>query len=534
MITRTIRAENMLTALEVIKKELGPDALVVSVRQIMSGPSWQVWRKPLVEVVAVRLVEGEPPEQLRAVMNQHQVQSDENSVEMTVDALEHAVEKGETHFPILSQPDEPVSPENLLETQKTQSFFARRYQKPSEPATEDEDDLPFSVPQELKQKPQSLARMQAPVEASLKPLAQTPVQEQPKVQTQAEPEMLQPENQTQSQLQAPPQLAAAKPEQQPRRKRDVSKPVFERISTGIQKKGIGPESVDDYSERSYPPPYLGEGASRSELPATFDFPPMVLKTYQYLVRHGLDDGLVKHAARICMDTLSPHSIQEKASVWSCMQRQLQSSIRVEEENINTMSRVIFLVGTSGSGKTSTLAKLSVHLSANFGRKVGWVCADTVRIGSLAESRTYAETIGVPLQVAYTSEELQQAINSLLNEVEFILVDTPAYNPRSEQSVAELGELLTAYPRRCTWIVTPATAKESDLQNTLASVGPFKPRGLLVSKLDETNNFSAVFNIAWRSQLPFTYFTLGSRIVNDLMPARADLLVRAIFDERFTP
>jgi flagellar biosynthesis protein FlhF len=248
----------------------------------------------------------------------------------------------------------------------------------------------------------------------------------------------------------------------------------------------------------------------------------------------LDEAMLQKVTKTCAETLPPRAVQEKKRVWDFIQQQLESVIRVQKETISTMPRVIFITGTSGVGKTSSLAKLAVHLSANEGRKVGWICSDTVRIGALGEARTYTETIGIPLQVVYTADELQNAINVFLNEVEFILVDTPAYNPRKEQSIVELGEMLTAYPQRATWVVIPATAKENDLQNTLATIGPFKPRGLIVSKLDETNNFSAIYNIAWRSQIPLTYLTFGSRVINDLIPARSDLLVKAIFDERFMP
>jgi flagellar biosynthesis protein FlhF len=465
MITRTVRAENMLTALEVIKKELGPDALVVSVRQIMSGPSWQVWRKPLVEVVAVRLVEGEPAEQLKTAIAQHkQSSSKDDKPDAAVgkkvdDAQSQALDETFEALPS----DEPG---------KRPSIYAKRYQPVPVIAEEDQNevllpDKPGSLPDQV---------------------------------------VLQPGH------------------------KEISKPIFERINSNTPKKVIEPEEVEMAPLLDFPP--RGRGPMPTDIKAAIDLPPMVLKTYQYLLRHGLDDSLLQRAAQTCADTLPPRAVQDKKRVWDSMQQQLESVIRVQKETLSTMPRVIFLTGTSGVGKTSSIAKLAVHLSANEGRKVGWVCADTIRIGALGEARTYAETIGVPLQVVYTPDELQNAINLFLNEVEFILVDTPAFNPRNEQSIVELGEMLSAYPGRSTWVVIPATAKESDLQNTLATIGSFKPRGLLVSKLDETNNFSAAYNIAWRSQLPLTYFTFGSHVINDLIPARGDLMVKAIFDERF--
>ena len=476
MITRTIRAENMLTALEVIKKELGPDALVVSARQIMSGPSWQVWRKPLVEVVAVKMAEGEPTEQLKAAIAQRQFQVP-NGPDQPLESVQTMTQNASLDLPIA--PEMNVRP----------SVVARKYQLLETPPDSQEKEAPKTeIP--------GMDTSEPLVPSTAKVKAAAPVQEN--------------------------------------RKKEISKPIFERIVTGSATPGSG--AYEKEEPLGTPDSFRDAGPSRpaNAEASLLNLPPMVLKTYQYLLRHGLDEGLLKRVAFNCVDTLNPRAVQEKARVWENMEKQLAASIRSQDETIGMMSRVIFLTGTSGVGKTSALAKLAVHLSANHQRKVGWICADTVKIGAIAESRTYAETIGLPLQVVYTPQELQGAINEFLNEEEFILVDTAAYNPRNEQSVTELGEMLTAYPRRCTWVVLPATAKENDLQNALASVGPFKPRGLIISKLDETNNFSAVFNIAWRSQLPLVYFSYGSRVINDLMPARSEQLVRAAFDERFTP
>jgi flagellar biosynthesis protein FlhF len=195
-------------------------------------------------------------------------------------------------------------------------------------------------------------------------------------------------------------------------------------------------------------------------------------------------------------------------------------------------RVVFIIGTSGVGKTSAIAKMVVHFTVDLRQRVGWICADTVKIGAIAEAKTYSETIGTPLRVVYSPEELGNAIENLRQEVDYIFVDTPAFNPQNEASVLEIGSILTAFPRRSTWLVIPAAAREIDLQNALGAVSPFKPRCLLLTKLDETNNFSAVYNIAWRSQLPMAYFSFGSKVMNELIPARPETLVQAIFESRF--
>ncbi|NPV84680.1 MAG: hypothetical protein HPY45_01550 [Anaerolineae bacterium] len=429
MITKTYRSESMIEALQTIKKEMGEDALVVSVRQVLPGSAWQVWRKPIVEVIAVQLQPGEQ------------------------------YDKSRERQPAL----EMVQPDQTETEPKRKSVFAQKYQMSQEAAVHE------AAQEGVEVADQKVASQEA---------------------------------------------------------------VAKSISLEMLPSESNPRFIESALPRVDTRETMDIRATFPDFGQFLDMPPVLARFYRHLVRQGLDEKLLQRACRVCADTLNPKTLTEEKRVQECIQHQLEAVLRVQKETLNLMPRVIFLVGASGVGKTSFCAKLAVRFSLDLGQKVGWVCADTVRIGALAETRTYAETIGVPLKLAYTPNDIPSAIEALRPDVDFILVDTPAYNPRNESSVMELAAILTAFPRRSTWLVISATAKEADLQNSLAAISPFKPRGLVVSKLDETNNFSAVYNLAWRSQLPLVYYSFGSRVLNEMTPARTDILVRALFTEKF--
>ena len=193
------------------------------------------------------------------------------------------------------------------------------------------------------------------------------------------------------------------------------------------------------------------------------------------------------------------------------------------------SRLICLIGLSGCGKTTTTAKLAAYHTQSLGLKAAWVCADTIRAGAISQARSYAETLRLPLRVAYTPDELAQAV-AAESEADLILVDTPGYNPRRETELIELGALLTVLPERTTLLVASATTKEAGLNDALAAFGAFNLSGLVITKLDETGAFGNVFNAAWRSHLPLAYFTTGPRVLEDLQPADAGRLVGALFGD----
>jgi flagellar biosynthesis protein FlhF len=195
------------------------------------------------------------------------------------------------------------------------------------------------------------------------------------------------------------------------------------------------------------------------------------------------------------------------------------------------SNVICLVGASGSGKTNTIAKLGLFFSQKLQKKITWVCADTVRMGAIAEARAYTDALGIKLELVYTPEDIKEIL-SKSEENDLFLVDTPGYNPCNEGQMIELGTLLAEIPKRCTYLVVPATIKETDLFQSSASLGIFNLDGVIVTKLDETHTFGNVYNFARKNQVPLGYFTTGKEPSRHLEVADPARLVSALFGKEW--
>jgi len=275
---------------------------------------------------------------------------------------------------------------------------------------------------------------------------------------------------------------------------------------------------------------LSEVASRLDRFTLADWSAALGSLYRRLLAQELDEELTRRVIAACTEALNPRALENEGLVREYVQRQLEAALAEPLEAALT-APVVCLVGTSGAGKTATVAKLAAHYTQTQGRRVAWVCADTFRAGAIAQARLYAEALKLPLRVAYTPAELAQAVAGEA-AADLILVDTPAYNPRRTSTVVELGGLLTALPAavRATYLVVPATAKDSDALEALAACKPFDLKGLVLTKLDETQTFGSSFNLAWRSGLPLAFFTTGPQALGDLQPAQARLLVNALFGE----
>lgn len=257
-------------------------------------------------------------------------------------------------------------------------------------------------------------------------------------------------------------------------------------------------------------------------------PPALKKIQQQLIQQGVESSLVNGLVNVALETLSPTTLADVESCKKSIVELMGAGLRVQKGAGSFLANnVVCVVGASGSGKTSVTAKLALFFSQNLKKTVTWVCADTVRIGAIAEARAYTDALGLNLKLVYTPQDLRELLRDA-PETELFLVDTPGCNPCSESQLVELGELLAEIPRRCTFLVAPATTKEMDMLQLSAALGIFNLDGLVITKLDETLSFGSVYNFARNNQLPLSFFTTGKETGRNLEVANPARLVAALF------
>jgi flagellar biosynthesis protein FlhF len=472
MISRTFRAETMIEALAQVQKDLGADALVVTARQIPGGEPWQVWRKPLVEVVAVKLEPGEEAPKTSNGSKKPAQSSKPDLSNKDAGSLKHTKSASAPSTP--RPASQPVGSSARVAPASTIAPAEDNHQQ---------DDTEFAA-ETLKEDV---------VEIKGKKVRSQPAGE--------------------------PRLNLLHQLGQNETLEDVRIiQVQSAVAKQLEQPSIVPSTLILEQPKSAPQPV--EGAW-----------PELQKVYYHLLDQGLDAGLAKRVCQISADTLGVQTAMDQKKLEAYIRRQLEASIKVQLETPRNEGKVIFLVGPSGAGKTSFAAKLAARYRKEMQKSVTWVCADTVRTGGIAEARAFTEAINIPMQIAYSPHECASIVQSL-SGTGLVIVDTPAANPRNEESMVETGALLTSVSNRVTWLVVPATAKEADLVNTAAAFSVFKPGALVVTKMDETDSFGGVYNLAMRTQLPLAYFCSGPRVLDDLHPAAASRLVQSLFTERF--
>jgi len=189
-------------------------------------------------------------------------------------------------------------------------------------------------------------------------------------------------------------------------------------------------------------------------------------------------------------------------------------------------KVVALVGPTGVGKTTTLAKIAA-LTALFGKKkVAFVTADTYRIAAVEQLRTYAEIIGVPCEVVYTPAEMRQAL-AAHEGCDLVLIDTAGRSPRSGMHMAELRAFLEAAQVDETHLVLSMTTRPRDLLDIVERFSPCGVNRLIFSKLDETSRLGPILGVTSAVKVPISYVTYGQNVPEDIEVADPFRLARWI-------
>lgn len=184
--------------------------------------------------------------------------------------------------------------------------------------------------------------------------------------------------------------------------------------------------------------------------------------------------------------------------------------------------VLALVGPTGAGKTTTLAKLATHAAAFGGRRVGVLTLDTFRVGGLEQVGTYAEIAGLPLEAAYDAREVPDALKRLRG-CDVVLVDTPGRGPRPGGAACGWRGILAAAAPDETHLVIPATVRTDVAMAARDGFDDLGVTHLLLTKLDEVPGEAGVAELAERMELPSRWAADGQEVPSDLRPAEARIL-----------
>jgi flagellar biosynthesis protein FlhF len=191
-------------------------------------------------------------------------------------------------------------------------------------------------------------------------------------------------------------------------------------------------------------------------------------------------------------------------------------------------KYVFFIGPTGVGKTTTIAKIASTLKLSGKAKVALITSDTYRIAAVEQLKTYANILGTPLKVVYSSEEMEKTKEEL-KAYDLVLIDTAGRSHNNPEQKEDLQRLLATVPeeQREVYLVMSATTKYKDLVKIAQSYSEIAKYSLIFTKLDETDAIGNIFNLRMVTGAPLSYMTWGQNVPDDIGKVDAQKMAKQL-------
>ncbi|WP_080846432.1 flagellar biosynthesis protein FlhF [Cytobacillus gottheilii] len=256
-------------------------------------------------------------------------------------------------------------------------------------------------------------------------------------------------------------------------------------------------------------------------------PPPLLQIHNKLSEQELDQQVLFSIEQNLLEKWYAAGDHAPASVQSWLETELKEKLaNIPFGGISFQKKYVNVIGPTGVGKTTTLAKMAAECVMTHQKKIAFITADTYRIGAIEQLKTYAKILNVPLEVCYSLEEFNIAAEKF-SDYDVVFIDTAGRNFRNKKYVEDLKRTIDFENDMETFLVLSLTSKQRDMEDIYRQFSLIQIDKLIFTKADETSSFGAMFNIIYKHQKGAAYITNGQDVPDDLIYATPEVITKTI-------
>ncbi|KLO22390.1 flagellar biosynthesis regulator FlhF [Marinitoga sp. 1197] len=254
--------------------------------------------------------------------------------------------------------------------------------------------------------------------------------------------------------------------------------------------------------------------------------PFISELIESLKKQDLSDKLIEDIINNLPNELNKENWKSDEKFKNLLFETLKNNFKIDVPNVYG---TIMLIGPTGVGKTTTLAKIAALNKLNSNKSVAIATIDLYRIAATEQLKTYAEIMDIPASICYTPTELKTTVESLKN-YDILLIDTAGRSHKDDIQIGELKMYIDSIKPNYIFLVISANMRLRDMIDVYNKFAICKPTHLIITKLDETSSYGQIPSLIKETNLPISYITTGQNVPNDIEFPNFQKLFNLFYEE----
>lgn len=259
-----------------------------------------------------------------------------------------------------------------------------------------------------------------------------------------------------------------------------------------------------------------------------ELPDVLKEAYLNLLQQDVEEKYAVAITSSVMNRISPEQSITQTSIEQMIIQTISSDFPAAvPERSAKKTKVVVLVGPTGVGKTTTIAKMAAIEKLANGRSVGLISCDTYRIGAIEQLKTFAVIADIPMQVVYRASDLAAAVKKF-QRYDVIYIDTVGRSQKAKKDLVELKKIVQAAKADEVHLVLSAQTNYATLRDITEKFSSLEPTHLLFSKMDEAVIFGPLYNIIQKTKMPVSFFANGQVVPDDISVSDGMTFARMLY------